>query len=79
MQEDNFKLNWVSVCSFFWFQEKALEGYCQKVQEFCPKNPGPQGPPGLKGEPGQQGLRGFPGIPGDMGISFLIRLLKIFK
>ncbi|XP_018572198.1 uncharacterized protein LOC108911691 [Anoplophora glabripennis] len=47
--------------------EKALEGYCQKVQEFCPKAPGPQGPQGPKGDPGVPGLRGFPGIPGDMG------------
>lgn len=46
---------------FFFFQEKTLEGYCQKVQQFCPKTPGPQGPPGPKGEPG---LRGLPGIAG---------------
>ncbi|CAH1108649.1 unnamed protein product [Psylliodes chrysocephalus] len=59
--------SWIWVTSSSRIPEKALEGYCQKVQEFCPKNPGPQGPPGLKGEPGQQGLRGFPGIPGDMG------------
>lgn len=38
-----------------------MEGYCQKVQEFCPKIPGPQGPPGPKGEPG---LRGLPGVAG---------------
>ncbi|XP_072398449.1 uncharacterized protein [Diabrotica undecimpunctata] len=59
--------SWIWVTSSSRIPEKALEGYCQKVQEFCPKNPGPQGPPGQKGDQGQQGLRGFPGIPGDMG------------
>ncbi|XP_056636395.1 uncharacterized protein LOC130444995 isoform X1 [Diorhabda sublineata] len=56
--------SWIWVTSSSRIPEKALESYCQKVQEFCPKNVGPQGPPGQKGE---QGLRGFPGIPGDMG------------
>ncbi|CAG9858094.1 unnamed protein product [Phyllotreta striolata] len=59
--------SWIWVTSSSRIPEKALEGYCQKVQEFCPKHPGPEGPPGPKGEAGQPGLRGFPGIPGDMG------------
>ncbi|KAJ8924524.1 hypothetical protein NQ315_007322 [Exocentrus adspersus] len=62
--------SWIWVTSSSRIPEKALEGYCQKVQEFCPKAPGPQGPqgpPGPKGETGSPGLRGFPGIPGDMG------------
>ncbi|XP_023027680.2 uncharacterized protein isoform X1 [Leptinotarsa decemlineata] len=59
--------SWIWVTSSSRIPEKALEGYCQKVQEFCPKVPGPQGPPGPKGETGHIGMRGFPGIPGDMG------------
>ncbi|CAH1169822.1 unnamed protein product [Phaedon cochleariae] len=59
--------SWIWVTSSSRIPEKALEGYCQKVQEFCPKISGPQGPPGPKGDNGQPGMRGFPGIPGDMG------------
>lgn len=53
-----------------------MEGYCQKVQEFCPKVPGPQGPPGPKGEPG---LRGLPGVAGSYPNFLLIIFVIIAR
>lgn len=51
------------------FQERALEGYCKKIQKFCPEHPGPVGPPGLPGTQGPTGLPGLPGITGPRGTS----------
>ncbi|XP_030767017.1 uncharacterized protein LOC115890808 [Sitophilus oryzae] len=63
-------------------EEKTLEGYCKKVQEFCPQKPGDKGdrglpglpgypgPPGPKGENGPigpPGKTGLPGFPGSKG------------
>lgn len=52
----------------FFLQEKALEGYCKKVHQFCPPGrPGPIGPSGMPGPKGDRGETGFPGVPGQMG------------
>ncbi|XP_060533065.1 uncharacterized protein LOC132706029 [Cylas formicarius] len=56
--------SWIWVTSSSRIPEKALEGYCQKVKEFCPLKPGPHGP---KGDHGERGLPGLPGIPGAQG------------
>lgn len=55
--------------SLFAFQERALEGYCKKIQKFCPEHPGPVGPPGFPGTQGPTGLPGFPGITGPRGMT----------
>ncbi|XP_044746573.1 uncharacterized protein LOC123308096 isoform X1 [Coccinella septempunctata] len=61
--------SWVWLTSYSRIPEKALEGYCKKVQQFCPPGkPGLLGPPGIPGVKGERGDKGFPGIPGPMGL-----------
>ncbi|EFA07484.2 uncharacterized protein LOC659930 [Tribolium castaneum] len=60
--------SWIWLTSYSRIPEKALEGYCKKVHQFCPPGrPGPTGPPGSQGPKGDRGDKGFPGVPGQMG------------
>jgi hypothetical protein len=60
--------SWIWLTSYSRIPEKALEGYCKKVHQFCPPGrPGPVGPPGTEGPKGERGDKGFPGVPGQMG------------
>lgn len=48
--------------------QASLEGYCGKIQQFCPPNlVGPPGKPGYSGPDGLQGYKGDKGLEGEFG------------